>query len=166
MKNVALKFVMLAAAISLLNGCGKPSNKVAELVDEAKNYTQPPDTDVSKSPEYYFSSFAGTVWRTKTKTALVKMKLYTGRQVTAFVPPDAYDPTDPQYRPIQGEWHIVTVLPSDAMLRIDSLIQDNGIGSPVYVIASLKNANSQATNLYLDAEFLANNSFFRGSGFT
>lgn len=89
--------------------------------------------------------------------------LYTGRQVIAFVPPDAFDPTDPKYRPVQGEWHLVTVLPSGALVRIDRLMQDNGIGSQVWVIASLENeTNCQTTNLYIDAEFLANNSFFRG----
>ena len=145
MKNTVFLLTLLAMACLFLNGCG-----------------QPPDSDVTKNPRYFFSSFSDTLWRTKDKTALVKVKLYTGKQVTAYIPREAFDPTDPQYRPIPG-MQLVSVVPPGAIVRIDRLLQDNGIGSPVYVIASLENeTNSQTTNLYLDAEFLANNSFFGG----
>jgi hypothetical protein len=164
MKNGAFMLMLLAMASLFLNGCGKSSNKDTKELEELNNYKQPPDTDVTTSPEYYFSSFAGTVWRTRTKTALAEMKLYTGRQVMAFVSPKLFDPTDPEYRAIPDTFlSVVTVFPPGAIVRIDRLIQDNGIGSTVWVIASLENeTNSQTTNLYLDEEFLANNSFFRG----
>jgi hypothetical protein len=144
MKN-AVTLALLVMAPLFLNGCG-----------------QPPDSDVTKNPRYFFSSFANTLWRTKDKTALMKVKLYTGKQVTTFVPRDAFDPTDPQYRPTPG-MQLVSIVPPGALLRINRLLQDNGIGSQVNVIASLESeTNSDTTNLYLDAEFLANNSFFRG----
>jgi hypothetical protein len=144
MKNAALKILLLAIASLFLNGC------------------QPPDTDVTKDPHYYFSSFAGTVWQTKTKTALVEIKLYTGKQVAWFSPPLVFDPSDPNYMPIVG-MRVVTVLSAGARLRIDRLMQDNGEGSQVWVIASLENeTNCQTTNLYVSPTFLANNSFFRG----
>jgi hypothetical protein len=143
-----------------LSGCGKfPKDK--ELLDELKNYKQLPDTDFTKNPDYYFSSFAGTVWRTRTKTALVEIE-YTSKQVIWFAPPLVFDPADPNYMPIAG-MHVVTVLPAGARICIDRLMQDNGIGNQVWVIASLENeANCQTTNLYVSPTFLANNSFFRG----
>ncbi|HXC35636.1 MAG TPA: hypothetical protein VNV43_07145 [Candidatus Acidoferrales bacterium] len=168
MKNVAFKpvlckrtvTVLLAMACLFLNGCGKPSSDYSKAMEELSE--QPPNTDVTKDPRYYFLSFAGTIWRTKTQTAIIKAKLYTGEQAIALVPRDAFDRTDPKYRPAPG-MQLVTVVPSGALVRIDRLLQDNGIGSPVYVIASLDyETNCQTTNLYLDAEFLANNSFFRG----
>jgi hypothetical protein len=161
MKNAVFKFLLLAMAYLSLNGCGK-SSKDKELLDELKNYKQPPDTDVTKNPDYFFSSFAGTVWRTRTRTALVEIKLYTGKRVIWFSPPLVFDPADPNYMPIAG-MHVATVLPAGARICIDRLMQDNGIGGQVWVIASLENeTNCQTTNLYVSPTFLANNSFFRG----
>jgi hypothetical protein len=161
MKNAAFKFLLLAMASLFLNGCGK-SSRDAELINQLNNYKQPPDTDVTKNPDYFFSSFAGTVWRTRTKTALVEIKLYTGKQVIWFSPPLVFDPADPNYMPIAG-MRVVTVFPAGARIRIDRLMQDNGIGSQVWLIASLENeTNCQTTNLYVSPTFLENNSFFRG----
>lgn len=125
---------------------------------------QPPDSDVTKDPHYYFSSFAGTAWRTKTKTALAEIKLYTGKQVTGLVSPELFDPTDPEYRAVPDMYlHVVAVLPPGATVRIDRLMQDNGIGSQVWVIGSLENENNcQTTNLYVSSLFLEHNSFFGG----
>jgi len=147
MKNATFIFLLLAMACLFLNGCG-----------------QPPDSDVTKNPRYFFSSFADTQWRTRTKTALAEMKLYTGKQVMAFVSPRLFDPKDPEYMAVPNTYlHVVTEFPPGAIIRINQLIQDHGIGSTVWVIVSLENeTNYQTTNLYLDTQFLANNSFFRG----
>jgi hypothetical protein len=60
-------------ACLLLNGCGKSSNEYSRAIEALSKH--PPDTDVTKSPNYFFSSFAGTVWRTKTKTAFADVTL-------------------------------------------------------------------------------------------
>ena len=148
MKNAAFLPTLLAMACLFLNGCGKSLA----------------DTDETKNPNYFFSSFANTVWRTKTKTALAEMKLYTGKQVMGLVSPRLFDPTDSDYMAVPKTYlRVVTVLPPGATIRMDRLMQDNGIGSTVNVIVSLENeTNCQTTNLYLDTTFLANNSFFRG----
>jgi len=109
-------------------------------------------------PGYNFSSFAGTVWKTKVKTALIDIKLYTGKDVVWFSPPDAFDPKNPDYRPIP-HMKIVSELPVGTHLRIGRLMKDNGIGSQYWVIGTLESGTNLQTDLYLDSEFLANNQF-------
>ncbi|HVU07396.1 MAG TPA: hypothetical protein VHG89_02500 [Verrucomicrobiae bacterium] len=155
MKNVALKIVMLAMASVFLSGCGKSSNK---YLDELKNYKQPPDTDVTQSPEYNFSSFSGTICKTRVKVAVIDSKTYTGKHSLGLFPPETFDPTNPKYRPIQG-MRIITVLPIGTRLRIDRLMQDNGEWGGVWVAATLENGTNSQENIYVDPRLLANNEF-------
>ena len=146
---------MVLALVSLLEGCDQSSNK---YVNELKNYKQPPDNDVTLSPEYNFASFSGTVWKTKAKTALVDIKLYTGKPVIWFSPPDAFDPTDPNYRPIP-HMKIVSEFPVGTHIRIERLMKDNGIGSQYWLIATIENGTNSQNIIYVDPEFLTNNQF-------
>jgi hypothetical protein len=92
MKNVSVGAKILAMLSVSVNGCGQAANPF-------KGYKQPPDTDVSSLPEYNFSSFAGTVWKTKVKVGLADLKRYTGRHDTALLPPEHFDPAHPKYNP-------------------------------------------------------------------
>ena len=133
--------VMAPAAVFLLEGCG-----------------QPPDTDVTTSPAYNFSSFAGTVWKTKVKTALTEIMLYTGKRTLWLFPPDGFDPLDAHYRPVPGA-RIVSILPVGTSIHIERLMRDNGIGCQYWVIATVEDGTTSRTNIYIEREFLANNQF-------
>jgi hypothetical protein len=131
--------VILATVSILLNGCGPP-----------------PDTDITSSPEYNFSSFAGTTWRTKVKTAFMDIQLYTGNHVVCLFPPDTSDPNDPNYRPVPGE-KMVSVLPIGTRVQFEKLMKDNGIGSQLWLIAAVENGTNVQTNVYVAKDFLENN---------
>src|SRR4051794_39049611 len=103
MNNFTFRIMMFATAFSLLNGC-----------------RQRPDTDVTSSPKYNFSSFAGTVWETKVKVAIIDVKRYTGEHALDLCPPDAFDSADPNYRPVPNG-QTVAVLPVGTHLHIVSL---------------------------------------------
>ncbi len=132
MKNAVL--VNMAIISLFLNGCGRR-----------------PDTDVTSSPKYNFSSFAGTVWKTKAKVALAEVRLYTGKRVTYLLPPRDYDPTDPQYNPVDPP-QLITVLPLGARVRIEQLLQDNGIGGLLFVTASLEDGKVVHVSRFLLAK--------------
>src|SRR5258708_28195135 len=110
MKNVGLWTKVLAMASFFLNGCGQAPNPF-------KGYKQPPDTDVTSSPEYNFASFAGTVWKAKVKVGLADLKRYTGRLDTVLLAPADFDPTDPKYRP-PDDMQLIGVLPVGTRVRI------------------------------------------------
>ncbi|HVU27757.1 MAG TPA: hypothetical protein VHG71_08490 [Verrucomicrobiae bacterium] len=158
MKNVAFKIVMLAMVSLFLSGCGKSSNK---YLDELKNYKQPPDTDVTQSPEYNFSPLAGTVWQTKAKTALVDVTRYTNEHAIDLVPPETFEPTDLKYKPIAG-MQIISVLPIGTCLRIERLMKDNGEWGGVRVMATIFNETYSNKVIYLDPRLLEFNQFTRG----
>src|SRR5260370_38715831 len=88
MKNVGLWTKVLAMASFFLNGCGQAPNPF-------KGYKQPPDTDVTSSPEYNFASFAGTVWKAKVKVGLQDLKGYTGSLDKAHHAHENFHPQDP-----------------------------------------------------------------------
>jgi hypothetical protein len=69
MKTAIIRTLILSTAAYCLNGCGQPS-----------------DTDITKSPDYNFSSFSGTVWKTKVKLALADVEEYTGGIMFIFSP--------------------------------------------------------------------------------
>jgi hypothetical protein len=118
------------------------------------------DSDVTSSPKYNFSSFAGTVWKTKAKVALADLKQYTGRHATTMLPPDCFDPTHPKYKPPPHLEKVITVLPVGTRLRIEGLMKDNGNWGGVRVTASL----DDGTIVNLERGLLAKNGFiFRGS---
>ncbi|MFL5242025.1 MAG: hypothetical protein ACJ8FY_07945 [Gemmataceae bacterium] len=145
MKNIGLGPKILAMLSFLLNGCGQAPNL----------FKQPPDTDVSSLPEYNFSAFAGTVWKTKVKVALADIKAYTGRHEITLIPPQSYDRTHPEYRPPPYMEEIKALLPVGTGLRIERLMKDNGNWGGVQVIASLKDGKV----VYLSDYLLAKNRF-------
>lgn len=143
-KGPKLKYVIFGITtlimILLLNGCGRR-----------------PDTDVTSSPKYNFSSFAGTVWKTKVKVALADLEAYTGEHHITLLAPDAFDPTHPKYRPPPNMEKMIAVLPVGTRLRIERLMQDNGDWGGVRITASLEGER----DVYLDRSLLAKNRFIR-----
>ena len=87
---------MLKMTGLFLTGCG-PSPETKAALKEI--YKPRPDIDVTSSPEYNFSSFSGTVWKTKVKTALAEGKRYTGAPEIRLLAPHRFDPTEPRYIP-------------------------------------------------------------------
>lgn len=122
---------------------------------------RPPDTDISSSPRYNFSSFTNTLWKTKVKVALADMKLYTGRHALTLVGPRAFDKTRPDYYPPDNT-QIVAVLPAGTRLRIGHLMEDNGSWGGVRVTALLDDGREVNVSELL----LAQNKFFHTSSST
>jgi predicted small lipoprotein YifL len=137
MKTVIFGIVILAMISIFLNGCG-----------QSRNPMQRPDTDVTLSPEYNFKSFAGTVWKTKTKVRLADVKLYTGRHITMLLPPEDFKPNNRKYRP-PDDMRLIAVLPVGTRLRIERLEKDNGNWGGVRVTASLEDGNIVYPSDYL-----------------
>lgn len=135
MKKAAFMFRILTIAALFLRGCGHP-----------------PDTDVTSSPEYGFTSFAGTTWRTKVKVAVADLK-----GDAYILAPEHYDSTHPSYRP-PPDLHTFAVLPIGTRLRIERLMKDNGNGGFVRVIATLEDGKYSKT-VYLDNRMLTKNDF-------
>jgi hypothetical protein len=151
MKDVILGIMMMGMISIFLNGCGQGSDpNLARL----KGYKQPSDTDVTSSHEYNFSSFAGTVWKTKVKVALADLKRYTGRHDTALLAPEDFDAADPKYRP-PDDMEMIAVLPVGTRLRIERLMKDNGIGGLLWVTGSLEDGKV----VYVECTLLARNRF-------
>src|SRR5262245_35456780 len=109
MKGVIFKIMILAMISVFLNGCG-----------------QHPDTDVTSLPEYNFLKFAGTVWKTKVKTALADLKAYTGEHHITLLTPHAFDKTHPKYTPPPTMEKMIAELPEGTRVRIQRLMKDNG----------------------------------------
>ncbi len=165
MRNPPSKFlltiilpIMVLAMVSFLEGCDQSSNK---YINELKNYKQPPDTDITSSPEYNFLSFAGTVWKTKVKTALADGTEYTGAHHLYLLAPKDFDPTQPDYM-AGHDTKITSVLPAGVELRIGQLMHDNGIGNILYVTGTLEEGTNAPKTVYLDFALLANNHFING----
>jgi hypothetical protein len=154
MTSVTLRIVLLSFISIFLAGCGAGDPNVARLILKGR-----PDTDVTSSPEYNFSSFAGTVWKTKVRTALVDVKLYTGAPATYLAAPESFDPAHPKYLPLSGMQGIIAILPVGTRLRIERLIKDNGNWGGVRVTAVLQDAADYRKTVYVTENFLAKNRF-------
>src|SRR5258707_556785 len=113
-----------------------------------------PDTDVSSSNYYNFSSFTNTAWKTKGKVALADMEEYTGRHVLSLVGPQVFDKTHPQYVR-QLNQRVITVLPFGTHLRIGRLMEDNGEWGGVRATAILDDGRQ----VEIDRTLLAKNRF-------
>jgi len=155
MKVVIFRIIALAIVSLFLDGCGQSSNPDVALLTD---HNQPPDTDITSSPHYNFSSFAGTVWKTKVKGGLADLKHYTGEHALALLVPEHFDPADPDYTPAPY-MQLITVLSAGTNVRIERLIQDNGIGSDLMVQATLLDGTNAQHTIYLDDLFLAKNLF-------
>ena len=124
---------------------------------------RPTETDVTHSPRYDFSTFAGTGWRTKVKLALADVKEYTGAHHLYLLPPFEFEPTSPRYSP-PVDSHIVRVLPAGTRIRIGRLMFDNGEGSLLWVTASLDDGLGPERIVYVSEMLLARNRWIPGPG--
>ncbi len=137
MKKVTFGIMILAMIAILVNGCGQRA-----------------DTDVTSYPKYNFSSFAGTVWKTKVKVALADLKQYTGKHDLNLLIPMHFDPTHPDFTPAH-DMQIIELLPPGTRLRIDRLMKDNGNWGGVRVTATLDDGKV----VFLEDGLLAKNRF-------
>jgi hypothetical protein len=149
MKRPLLLFAMISIAALWFSGCGESP----ESVVRKKLFSPSPDKDVTASPEYNFSSLAGTVWKTRTKTAIGDAKIYTGAHTLALLPPDRFDPTDTNYGKIP-DLKLIAVLPPGARLRITRLMKDRGAWGGVQVEGVVEDGTNAPKTVYVDRLFL------------
>ncbi len=135
--------------------CGQSPETGAALTELNK---QRPDTDVSSSPEYNFSSFAGAACKTKVELAVGTVKRYTGHNVIVLLTPENFDPTHPEYRPNHGV-QLIATLPIGAKLRIERMMKDNGIAGLLWVTATIEDGTNTYKAVKVDADLLAKNKF-------
>jgi hypothetical protein len=140
-KNLILRTTIWALFASFFSGCSRPAY-----------------IDVTSLPKYNFSSFAGTIWKTKVKVALIDVKRYTGKHELHLCAPSGFDQADPKYRPVPYSRTIV-VLPVGTRLRIDRLMKDNGNWGGFEVTARLENETYSQKTVYVLPELLAKNRF-------
>src|SRR4051812_46803796 len=77
-------------ALIIFAGCGQNPATVA-----VKSLFRPsPDKDVTTDPSFNFAPFAGTVWKTRTKTAIAETKRYTGATDIDLLASLRFDPAD------------------------------------------------------------------------
>jgi len=151
MKTSILLFTMINIAV-VLSGCGESP----ESVVKKKLFSPSPGKDVTAEPYYNFSSFAGTVWKTKTKTAIGDAKIYTGAHTLALLPPARFDPTDPNYRKIP-DLKLIAELPPGTRLRIARLMEDQGAWGGHWVEAVVEDGTNAPKTVSVDQLFLAKN---------
>ncbi len=133
MKKVLFGIMILAMIAIFVNGCR--------------------DSDVTSSPKYNFSSFAGTVWKTKVKVALANTG-WRGMHDPSLLAPKFFDPTHPEYTPSRSD-EIITVLPIGTRVRIERLMQDNVDWGGVWVMGSLEDGKP----VIVERHLLAKNRF-------
>ena len=141
MKPNLLLILILAAAPMFLGGC-RQSPK-----------------DVTRSPHYNFSSFAGTVWKTKVKVALADVTAYNGAHQLVLLSPDEYDRTDPRYTGMLDQYRVISVLPVGARIRIKRLWFDTGEAGLLWVTVSLDSGKYYRKTVYVSGTLLAKNIF-------
>jgi hypothetical protein len=152
-----VKTAVAAALLSsiFLSGCGQSSDPRIAL---SKAYTQTNDTDVTTSPQYNFASFTNTGWKTKVKMAVLDVKRYNNEHAMDLVPPACFDPADTNYIPVLDS-RIIVVLAVGTHLRIDRLMEENGVWGGVRVTATLENGTNSQRTVYVDHRLLAKNRF-------
>ena len=158
MKKNMLLIIMLKITALLLTSCGQSSETKAALNDL---YKPRPDKDVTLSPEYNFSSFAGTTWKTKVKVAIAESERYTGAPETKLLVPQRFDSTHPSYIPTD-HMKIVSILPVSSVLRIERLLKDQGAWGGIQVEAVLLDGTNVGKVVFLDGFFLVGNRWSRG----
>src|SRR5579871_4060351 len=144
---------MLVTGLFILNGCG-PSEDAKML----KHYQPPPDSDVTTSAKYNFSSFSGTIWKTKVKVALADVKAYSGKWNPSLLVSKHFDQTDPDYTP-GGDRKVIAVIPVGTRVRMERLMKDNGVWGGLWVIGSLEDGTNSQKTVFLDEALLADNRF-------
>jgi hypothetical protein len=155
MKNMKTMQLLMLVGLLSLSGCGNPAEQSVK-----KLFRPSPDQDVTTSSTYNFAPFAGTVWKTKVKTAVADIKCYTGATDTKLLAPLRFDPADPQYTPIR-DLKIIAQMPVGTRLRITRLMKDQGAGGNVEVEAVVLDGLNADRTVYVDWALLFNP---RGSG--
>jgi hypothetical protein len=121
MKKNIFGIVALAMICCFLSGCGRRVE------------------DVTSSPKYNFSKFAGTVWKTKVKAAVADLKGAGPEPKTYLLAPKAFDPNHPEYIPPSGGMEIIEVLPVGTRLRLEQLQMKKTFETTyIWVTASLE----------------------------
>ncbi len=138
-----LLILILAATPLFLGGCRQPPK------------------DVTRVPHYNFSPFAGTVWKTKVKTALADVTVYNGAHHLTLLSPEEFDRTDPKYTGVLDQYRIISMLPAGARIRIERLWFDTGEAGILWVTASLDSGTYYRKTVYVE-ELLAKNLFLDG----
>jgi hypothetical protein len=155
MKTPILLVVLLNMAALFLAGCGQSPETKAALKELYKKH---PDTDVTGDPYYNFSSFAGTVWKTKVKVAVAELERYSGVHDIKLLAPDSFDPEHPRYDPPKN-LQLNSVLAAGTRIRIERLMRDQGVWGGVQVVATVEDSTNFQKNVYLDPMLLAKNRF-------
>jgi hypothetical protein len=114
------------------------------------------DSDETSSPRYNFSSFSGTVWKTKLQIAVAKIE--RGSTKICLIPPDAFDTNNAHYRPILG-CTVMSVLSVGSRIRIERLVKDNVDWGGVRVTASLIESPVERGAIYVEPELLEKNCY-------
>lgn len=115
------------------------------------------DSDVTSSPNYNFSSFSGTEWKTKVKVAVADIE---GK--TCLIAPISFDQKDPHYTPA-GRCKVIAVLPVGSRIRIGRLMKDNTGWGGVRVTATLEDGSFSQRTVYVAPQLLAENVFYSHS---
>jgi hypothetical protein len=110
-------------------------------------------SDVSGSPEYGFSSFSGTVWKTK-----VKLAIGESSGTKYILAPRNFDPSNPEYIPRVNS-RVLFTIPAGTEVRIDRLLKDNGESGGVWVTATVVDGTKPPFTVRVDNLLLANNVF-------
>jgi hypothetical protein len=145
----SLPIFRITALLALMVGCDRSPQRAVSSA-----YAPSPDKDVTKSPQFNFAPFAGTVWKTKVKTAIADIKRYTGVTDTHLLAPLHFDPADPKYTPIK-DLKIAAELPVGTRLRITRLLQDQGAGGGPYVEAIVLDGTNADKTVFVDQALLA-----------
>ena len=149
----------MTGIVALVSGCEKSPKSPEEknpIAAVQQLFRPSPDKDVTAEAGYNFSPFAGTVWRTRTKTAIVESKRYTGAPDIKLFIPEHFDPAHPRYNPAR-EMRILAELPPGTRLRISRLLQDQGAAGFVQVEAILLDGTNAQKAVFLDPLMLASN---------
>lgn len=136
-------FPILVVVSLILGGCGASK------------------TDVTHSPRYKFSTFAGTVWRTKVKLSMTDVKEYTGAHHLYLLAPDSLDPASAHYLNPNID-RVVGMLPAGTRIRIERLWLYNGEARQFLVTASLDDGAYPKKVVYVNWTLLASNIFLGG----
>jgi len=147
--------LIVVACVTLTAGCGPSPDSALKQAYSPKAYK-----DVTSSPEYNFSTFSGTVWKTKTKVALANVKRYTGAYERTLLAPIHFDTADPKYTS-GPEKHVDKVMPAGTQLQIGRLMEDQGAWGGVQVEAVLQDQKGESI-VYLDPWLLSGNKWSGG----
>jgi hypothetical protein len=101
-------------SLSFLTGCGQSSDPATAAIK--KLYRPSADTDVTSLPRYSFSSFSGTIWKTRGKTAVTDLKRYTGAHDISLLIPKYFDSSHPDYTSVH-DMKMIAVLPPGSRMQ-------------------------------------------------